>query len=472
MVWRLKHVEIEDRPPPPQAKRPCLGDLDVNPVNDLSDQKVCSSARDHPEESGGWAILTPTERVLNAESPTEDGVCSSSDHADQEVSRVVVRNPSTVKLLLNFCYPVQVRVLSSLDRTDFRSMQLAGLGLNISRIMQRMHLIPIPCNNSDEIRAQNQGQGTNLDFLTRVGWLPETTCTNTTATLDEIKACTGMVWFSKFCPGTTDDIDACREPHFDVTGTEVKGSSHNTCIYCFQSAEERMTFLEQRRIPRLRRTLCSKHTRKNTPQAQNKPCKCLEILSREWRCWGCRKSTLRGLSGIAMKRKKALDEGRYDNGDDQNGKEDGDHGDDAQDGDDGQDGQDGEDDQYDEDGQDGGDDQYDEDGQDGDDDGSSDEDDGERSDSNDSEDRDMKDDRIPRDGPHFCPIPGCDEWISAREQEAAKRTGGVLQMCLACQTILLPSEEEEEEEEEEADDDRDDDDVAHGNGGAEFEEGY
>ena len=457
-----------------------MGDLDFNPANDLSDQKVCSSARVHPEESGGWVILTPTERVLNAESPTEDGVCSSSDHADQEVSRVVGRNPSTVKLLLNVCFPVQVRVLSSLDRTDFRSMQLAGLGLRISRVTQRLHLIPIPCSNSEAVRA---GQGIRLDFLTRVGWLPEKTCKNTTATLDEIKPCTGMVWFSKFCPGTTDDIDACREPHFDVTGQEVKGSSHNTCIHCFKSAEQRMTTLEQRRIPRLRRTLCSKHTRKNTPQAQNEPCKCLEILSTEWRCWSCRKSTLRGLSGIAMMRKKALDEGRYDNGDDQNGKEDGDHGDDAQDGDDGQDGQDGEDDQYDEDGQDGGDDQYDEDGQDGgddqydedgqdgDDDGSSDEDDGERSDSNDSEDRDMRDDRIPRDGPHFCPIRGCNEWVSAREQEAAKRTGGVLKMCLACQTILLPSEEEEEEE----DGDRDDDDVANGNGGAEeleFEEEY
>lgn len=394
MVSESKRAELEDHLPPPQAKRPCLGEL------------------------------------------------------DQEVSRVVARNPSTVKFLLNVYYPVQARVLSFLDRTDFRNMQLAGLGLGISRIMQRLYLIPIPCSNSKQIRLQTGGQNTGLDFLTRVGWLPETTCDNTTATMDEIRPCTGMVWFSKFSPGTTDDIDACREPHLDITGKEVTGSSHNTCLECFLSAERRMSLLERRRIRRLRRTLCSKHTKENTPQAQNKPCKCLGILSTEWRCWPCRRSTLRGLSGIAMMRKEALDEGRYDNGDDKNDNEDGD-------GDEGQD------------------DKADENGRDGDDqDSISDEDDGERSDSNDSDDRDMRDDRIPRDCPHFCPMSGCNEWVTTQqEQEGSKRTGrGVMKMCLACQTILLPPSEEEEEVGEE-----DDDDAAafYGNGGAaesEFEE--
>lgn len=120
------------RGPPPQAKRPCWVIIDVNPANNLSDEQVWSSARVHPEESCGRLILTPIERVLNAEYPNEDGVCSPSDHADQEVSRVIVRNPSTVKLLLNVCYPVQVRVLFFLDQTDFRNMQLTGLGFSIS----------------------------------------------------------------------------------------------------------------------------------------------------------------------------------------------------------------------------------------------------------------------------------------------------------------------------------------------------
>ena len=467
MVSESKRAEIEDSLPPPQAKRPCLGDLNVDPNNDLSDQQVWPSARVHPEESGGWLTLTPSERLSDAGCPTEDGACSSSDHDEQKGSRVVDRNPSTVKLLLNACYPVQARVLSFLDRTDFRNMQLAGLGLGISRIMQRLYLIPIPCSNSKQIRLQIEGENVRIDFLTRVGWLPETTCDNTTATMDEIRPCTGMVWFSKFCPGTTDDIDACREPHLDITGKEVTGSSHNTCLECFLSAEQRMTLLERRRIRRLRRTLCSKHTRENTPQAQNKPCKCLAILSTEWRCWPCRRSTLRGLSGIAMKRKKALDEGKYDNDDDQNGNEDGDaDGGDAQDDEADEEGQD---DEADEDGQD---DEADEDDQDGDDgqDGSSDEDDGERSDSNDSEDRDMRDDRIPKDCPHFCPMPGCNEWVTAQEQEASKRTGRVLKMCLACQTILLPSEEEgeveEDDDEDDDGDDDDDDDAAYGYGEA------
>lgn len=387
MVLELKRAEMEDHLPPPQAKRPCLGEL------------------------------------------------------DQEVSRIVARNPSTVKFLLNVCYPVQARVLSFLDRTDFRNMQLAGLGLGISRIMQRLYLIPIPCSNSKQIRLQTGGQNTGLDFLTRVGWLPETTCDNTTATMDEIRPCTGMVWFSKFSPGTTDNIDICREPHLDITGREVTGSSHNTCLECFLSAERRMSLLERRRIRRLRRTLCSKHTKENTRQAQNKPCKCLGILSTEWRCWPCRRSTLRGLSGIAMMRKEALDEGRYDNGDDKNDNEDGD-------------GNEGQDDKADEEGQDDEDDQDGDDGQDS----SSDEDDGERSDGNDSDDRDMRDDRIPKDCPHFCPMSGCNEQVTTQqEQEASKRRGrGVMKMCLACQTILLPPSEEEEEVGEEDDDDGED----------------
>lgn len=51
---------------------------------------------------------------------------------DQEVSRVIVRNPSTFTLPLNVCYPVQAKVLSFLGRTDLRNMELAGLGLSIN----------------------------------------------------------------------------------------------------------------------------------------------------------------------------------------------------------------------------------------------------------------------------------------------------------------------------------------------------
>ena len=135
---------------------------------------------------------------------------------------------------------------------------------------------------------------------------------NTTATMDEIKPYTGLIWPRDSCLGITDNIDACRNPHFDVTSFEVKGSSHNVCLECIQLAAQHMSPLEHRRISRLRRTICSKHTREDITSAQHEPCKCLVILDTEWRCWECRKSTLRGLTGIAMRRRNALDEAHYD----------------------------------------------------------------------------------------------------------------------------------------------------------------
>lgn len=391
-----KRAEMEDILTPPKARRPYSSDLDVNPANDLSDQQLWFGARVRPE-SGGLLILTPDKRVRNTEYPIKDEVFSPPDHADSEVSRVVIRNLTKVEHILNIFYPIQVGVLSSLDRTDFRSMQLAGLGLSISRIIQRLHLIPVSCSNSRALRPKDEHQATRLDFLVRIGWLPGTCCGNTTATMDEIKACTGMIWPTNSYAGPTDDIDACRGPHLDVTGNELNGSSHNVCLECIQLAERCMSLLEHHIISRLQRTLCSKHTREKTPQAQNEPCKCLQILNTEWRCWACRKSTLRGLTGIAISRKRAFDAGRYDDqiGDNNN------HSYDGQD-------------------------------------DSSDDDSDERSDSNDSEDRDMRDDRIPRDGAHFCPMSGCHDWISSQEQKEAKITGKGLKMCLACQTILLP----------------------------------
>lgn len=47
---------------------------------------------------------------------------------------------------------------------------------------------------------------------------------------------------------------------------------------------------------------------------------------------------------------------------------------------------------------------------------SSDEDSDESSNSNDSEDRDMRDDSIPRDKAHLCPVSGCQEWITSQQQ--------------------------------------------------------
>lgn len=412
MSFRPKRDRSEDSLPPTQRKKHRFGD---HPGNDLSDQNLGSEDR-IDSESSGILILTTADNMLG---PTQEPVLSSLEHADPEPSREVIRTVTNLEHLLNGCYQVQMRVLLYLDRVDFRSMQLAGLGLDISKIIQRKFLIPVTCSNNGAIRPRDNRRVEKLRFLTRVGWLPPKNCSNTTAKMDKIKPCTGLIWPKALLPATTEDIDECRGSHFDVTNYEVKGSSHHVCLECVQFAKEEMSLLENHKIPRLRRTLCSKHTRENTPLAQHEPCKCLVILNTEWRCWGCRRSTRRGLIRIAMRRKAALD--KESNGDnDKNGSKDEDGADNVEGdegGDDGSDSSDGSDDDFDE-----------------------------ISDGYDSEDRDMKDEKIPRDKAHFCPISGCQEWISSQQQKAVKRAGGGLKICLACRTILLPPATVEEDE--------------------------
>lgn len=399
--FHSKRDEIEDSLPKKHRLR-------NNPGNDLSDQNLGSEDRIDPE-SCGMLISTTADDILDADSLSQEPALSSLEHADPEPSKEVIRSVTNLEHLLNGCYQVQMRVLLYLDRVDFRNMQLAGLGLDISRIIQRKLLIPVPCRNNGAICPRDNKHVTKLQFLTRIGWLPPKKCDNTTATMDEIKPCTGLIWPKDLLPGTTENVDRCRDPHFDITNYEVKGSSHNVCLECVQFAEHHMSPLEHHKISRLRRTLCSKHTRENTPLAQHEPCKCLVILNTEWRCWGCRRSTRRGLTRIALRRREALDKGL--NGDDDN------HGGDGGDGAGNIEGDEG--------GEDGSDDDFDE-----------------ASDGNDSEDRDMKDEKIPRDKAHFCPVSGCQEWIIPPQQAAVKKTGGGLKMCLACQSIILPSVEE------------------------------
>lgn len=364
MGFNPKRDEIEGNLFTPQRKKPRLGDDgNANPVNDLSnDQQLWSEAVD--PDSCEILIPKKARNMLNGKTTLDD---------------------------LFACYPVIVQLLSMLDRTDFRSMQLAGLGLRIGRNMQRKHLISIPCSNHALVRLTHPKHVVHLGFLARIGWLPAMNCHNTTETMDEIKPCTGKIWPANFRSGSPEAIDSCRHPHFNAT---KNGSSYNVCLDCNQLAAQHMSPLEHRRIPRLRRTLCSKHTSENTPLARQEPCKCMEILDTEWRCWGCRKSTRRGLMAIAMRRRNFLDESNDEHCEDECEEDEDDQGDHWSD---------------------------------------------QSSDSGDSEDRDKRDDWISRDRAHFCPISGCQEWIKTQDEEALK-------MCLACETILLPSVEDDDDE--------------------------
>lgn len=57
----------------------------------------------------------------------------------------------------------------------------------------------------------------------------------------------------------------------------------------------------------------------------------------------------------------------------------------------------------------------------------------------------MRDDRIQRHKAPFCPVSERQEWIKSQQKTTVNRTGGGLKVCLACQTIILPSVEDEGE---------------------------
>lgn len=377
--------EIEGGHPTTESNKPRPGDDgDVNPAHDLSDDEKLSS-KAISLESCEMLISPKARNVLNVVNRIRDELVLSSPG-----QTVAIRKKITLDDLLA-CYPILVEILSLLDRTDVRSLQLSGLGLSIDRIVQRKHLISVPCSNSRLVRQTDLKKVSHLDFLGRVGWLPPTNCDNTTATIDEIKRCTGNIWPANFHSGSPEHIDSCRHAHCDCTSYEATGSSHNVCLECNQLAAHHMSALENRRISRLRRTLCSRHTSENTPLARREPCKCREILDTEWRCWGCRKTTRRGLMAIAMRRREFLDEendGHREDGDADYGQAD---------------------------------------------------DRSHSGDSDDSQDRDRNDDPIPSDTAYFCPIAGCPEWVTSHEE-------GALKLCLACETILLPSAEDHEED--------------------------
>ena len=188
-----------------------------------------------------------------------------SDLNDTGASTIVVRSPTIAERTLNGCYPIQTAALSSLDRTDFRNMQLAGLGLGVSKDVQRKFLVPIACIHS----RPKYGD-----------W-----CTNSTATMDEIKPCTGLT-LNRSGRIETANIDHLNQRDPLAKESDAIHEAHYVCLECAQKPASVQMDCEI--IASGRTALCRKHTRENTPFAHHGPCRCLESLLTGWRCWNCR----------------------------------------------------------------------------------------------------------------------------------------------------------------------------------------
>ena len=236
-------------------------------MGDEMENSLSTTSIDAERDGSNWVDpgANTASNLSNQQAPLESS--PSPDCNDTKTGPMEVWTPTIAELVLNNYYPVQTAVLSSLDRTDFRNMQLAGLGLGISKAVQRKTLIPIACNTGGCSSWQR---------------FPSRQCTNTTSVMDEIKPCVGLKIWHRFCNDNDDYKYAYSQ------NTCVK--SLNVCLECIQWAAEALpTHIH---IPKARTNICRKHTRENTPLAHHGPCRCFQILATEWQCLECR--------GIAM----------------------------------------------------------------------------------------------------------------------------------------------------------------------------
>ncbi|MCJ1462917.1 hypothetical protein MMC07_001521 [Pseudocyphellaria aurata] len=181
-------------------------------------------------------------------------------------------------------YPVLISVLPNLNRMDFRNLQLAGIRTPVSEEVQRQYLIPSKCDEK----------------LVIVG-MKTVTCTNTTRTVREIKACHGIHhdgfgvrsrqarWIE---PTRLFKHAHKSDSHIESNGDGGHFDSFNVCIHCRERDRERRRPYEDFAIGRLHTTLCQHHCLKYLARRPYNQCRCRTYLDKYWRCHTCCLATL------------------------------------------------------------------------------------------------------------------------------------------------------------------------------------
>lgn len=183
-------------------------------------------------------------------------------------------------------YPFQESVMSNLNRLDFRHLQLAGIQTPISQQLQKKHLILSKCDETLVIPG-----------------ISPVTCSNTTQTVGEIKACHGLhhdgwglrgrqeKWIEptrllKHVPKSDSLVQRSsenEEGHFD---------SFNVCIHCHERDRQRRLPYENLTLNRSLTTMCMIHCLEYVDQRPYNACRCKMFLEKYWRCHICSLDTL------------------------------------------------------------------------------------------------------------------------------------------------------------------------------------
>lgn len=215
----------------------------------------------------------------------QDGSQSQRDDAQKHDSITVFDPPrgqdfkSNFEHCFNNAYSFQTSMLSNLTRLDFKNLQLAGIRISVSREIQQKYLLPSKCN--EKLRTPGS---------------ESVTCTNTTETVREIKACHGKHRQYKnlaLRPGLVKHVRGSKYP-VEESDEHEGGSfgSFNVCIQCRDRDRERRLAIESQTIRACRAILCRHHSLKYLHQRPYNMCRCRMFLDQHWRCHACSLDTL------------------------------------------------------------------------------------------------------------------------------------------------------------------------------------
>lgn len=216
-------------------------------------------------------------------------------------------NPlSMFEQMMNRNGPIQESVMRNLTHWDFRNLQLAGVRIPVSRGIQRKFLKPNRCNERDPESRFEQ-------------------CTNTTRSIDEVRACVGRPsWFSRgkfrFEKWIGDqEIQPClqterypapesnpeNEPNMGGCPIHSKVCRRCRDFYAARQLNEQLSIIGQ-----FCTLLCKRHSLEHANQFPLNACRCHGYMNDNWRCNRCATDTIgyldarAGMFGISLMQAK------------------------------------------------------------------------------------------------------------------------------------------------------------------------
>lgn len=232
------------------------------------------------------------EKTRSGNYPEDD----PQDDSENNDSRTIVDpqqvqgSTSIFERCFSTIYTFQSSVMSNLNRREFRHLQLAGVGTQISRQLQQKHLIPSRCHE-----------------MAVVTGMAAVTCSNTTQTVYEIKPCHGLHHDGWDLRGRRDKWMETERlyRHVPESGSLIETPNHaanndqggdfdsfNVCIECHDRDRVRRRPYQNFAISRFHSEMCPTHSLEYIGQRPYNACRCKMFVEKHWRCHTCSLDTL------------------------------------------------------------------------------------------------------------------------------------------------------------------------------------